>query len=259
METAISIERVRRVLREPRKLREHRKVQLKHPEQLVERNPESASRIQGNDRRESEEIPVRTVMPRISLRSGGQKTVTPSPRSFSFPESHVHLFNRVRIRVWLICLLTPLILASSCQRQPPQPAGKWVEVDKTNQVLRAYAGDKLVFESPVSTGKEGLETPNGTFAASEKSRMHHSDLYDNAPMPYSVQIGGNYFIHGFTSVPAHPASHGCIRLPMEQAKQFFDWVEPGTPVIVTGKWLGRLPEKGKQARSITGETAKNPP
>src|SRR5439155_27309462 len=111
----------------------------------------------------------------------------------SLPDSLAHLFNGVPTRVWLICVLTPLILASSCQRHPQQPAGKWVEVDKTNQVLRAYAGDKLVLESPVSTGKEGHATPNGTFAAGEKSRIHDSDLYDNAPMPYSVQIAASYF------------------------------------------------------------------
>jgi hypothetical protein len=180
-------------------------------------------------------------------------------RSSSLPDSRAHLFDGVRTRVWLICVLTALILASSCRRQPQQAAGKWTEVDKTNQVLRAYAGDKLVLESPVSTGKEGHATPNGTFAAGEKFPMHHSDLYDNAPMPYSVQIGGGYFIHGFSSVPAHPASHGCIRLPMEQAKRFFDWVEPGTPVIVTGKWPGRLTEEGKQVRDSTEETTKNSP
>jgi hypothetical protein len=188
-------------------------------------------------------------MPDMTLRS----------RSSSLPDFRAHLFNGVRTRVWLLCVLTPLILASSCQRHPQHPAGKWTEVDKTNQVLRAYAGDKLVLESPVSTGKEGHATPNGAFAAGEKSRMHHSGLYNNAPMPYSVDIGGGNFIHGFTSVPAHPASHGCIRLPMEQAKQFFDWVQPGTPVIVTGKWPGRLTEEGKQARDIAGETTKNPP
>lgn len=180
-------------------------------------------------------------------------------RRCSLLDSRRRLFNRVRTRVWLICVLPPLILAASCQRQPHQPLGKRVEVDKTNQVLRAYAGDKLVLESPVSTGKEGYATPNGTFAAGEKSRMHHSDLYDNAPMPYSVQMGGDYFIHGFTSVPTYPASHGCIRLPMEQAKQFFDWVDQGTPVIVMGKWPGHLTEEGKQARNISGETRKNPP
>ena len=73
-ETATFIERVRRVLREPRKLLEHREVQLKQPEQLVERNPEKARKIPGNHRRQSEEIPLRTVTARVSLRSEGQKT-----------------------------------------------------------------------------------------------------------------------------------------------------------------------------------------
>src|SRR5689334_17200228 len=143
---------------------------------------------------------LRALTPDMTLRS----------RNSSLLGSHPHLFSRVRARVWLMCVLTLLIFTLSCQRHS---AGKRVEVDKTNQVLRAYAGDKLVLESPVSTGKEGHSTPNGTFAAGEKSRMHHSGLYENAPMPYSVDLGGGYFIHGFNSVPAHPASHGCIRLP----------------------------------------------
>jgi lipoprotein-anchoring transpeptidase ErfK/SrfK len=61
-------------------------------------------------------------------------------------------------------------------------------------------------------------------------------------MPWSVQVNGNYFIHGFTSVPDRPASHGCIRLPLtgdNPAKRFFDWVAPGTPIEITGDWAGK--------------------
>jgi lipoprotein-anchoring transpeptidase ErfK/SrfK len=117
-----------------------------------------------------------------------------------------------------------------------------VEIDKTHQVLRAYEGDHLVMQSRISTGKWDKSTPNGQFTAGVKERMHHSRLFDNAPMPYSVEVDGNVFIHGFTSVPHHPASHGCIRLPLDgdnPAKRFYDWVEPGTPIEVTGKWEGR--------------------
>jgi lipoprotein-anchoring transpeptidase ErfK/SrfK len=122
---------------------------------------------------------------------------------------------------------------------PTSAAEKRVEIDKSTQTLRAYEGDRLVLESPVSTGKEGKNTPNGHFTAGVKQRMHHSRLYHNAPMPFSVQLAGNYFIHGFSSVPHHPASHGCIRLPLNDgnpAKKFFDWVDPGTPIDITGKW-----------------------
>jgi lipoprotein-anchoring transpeptidase ErfK/SrfK len=116
--------------------------------------------------------------------------------------------------------------------------GKRVVINKTDQTLRAYEGGQLVFKSRVSTGRPGKETPCGSFSAKSKSRMHYSSLYENAPMPYSVQISGNYFIHGFSSVPNWPASHGCIRLPLNAAPAFYNWVEPGTPISVTGKWAG---------------------
>jgi lipoprotein-anchoring transpeptidase ErfK/SrfK len=123
----------------------------------------------------------------------------------------------------------------------PTVAGKHVEVDKTLQMLRAYEGDKLVFQTRISTGKWDKSTPNGQFTAGGKERMHYSKLFKNAPMPYSVQVNGDVFIHGFTSVPKHPASHGCIRVPLDgdnPAKRFYEWVEAGTPIEVSGQWEG---------------------
>jgi lipoprotein-anchoring transpeptidase ErfK/SrfK len=116
--------------------------------------------------------------------------------------------------------------------------GKRVVVDKSSQTLRAYEDGQLVFRTRVSTGKPGKDTPNGRFSAKTKKRMHYSSRYDNAPMPYSVQYSGHYFIHGYSSVPPYPASRGCIRLPMNSAPAFFNWVEPGTPISVTGQWNG---------------------
>lgn len=116
---------------------------------------------------------------------------------------------------------------------------KRVEIDKSQQMLRAYQGDQLVIESRVSTGRDGKRTPNGSYHAGYKERMHYSSLYDDAPMPYSVQVSGNYFIHGFSSVPSRPASHGCIRLPLtggNPARRFYEWVELGTPIAITGRW-----------------------
>ena len=116
--------------------------------------------------------------------------------------------------------------------------GKRVIVDKTNQELRAYEGDALVFRTNISTGRRGRETPNGRFRAQGKYLMHYSTLYDNAPMPYSVQVNSNYFIHGFSYVPSWPASHGCIRLPVGAAREFYDWVKPGTRINIVGHWQG---------------------
>ena len=118
----------------------------------------------------------------------------------------------------------------------PEGGSKHVVIDKSRQMLRAYEGNQVVMETHISTGRRGRETPNGRFRAQSKALMHYSRLYDNAPMPYSVQIAGTYFIHGFSSVPNYPASHGCIRLPVDSARQFYQWVDSGTPVDIVGKW-----------------------
>jgi hypothetical protein len=43
-------------------------------------------------------------------------------------------------------------------------------------------------------------------------------------------IGGSYAIHGDTSVPNYPASHGCVRIPDDLAQVFHTmiYVHPGT-------------------------------
>src|SRR5437016_6005537 len=117
-------------------------------------------------------------------------------------------------------------------------ANKRVEVDLANQRLRAYQGARLVLDSAISTGREGKKTPPGEFKAGPvKLRMHRSRLYHNAPMPWSVQVHENIFIHGFQKVPQHPSSHGCIRLPLtgaNPAKWFYNWIDLGTPVSIKG-------------------------
>ena len=117
---------------------------------------------------------------------------------------------------------------------------KRVEVDLANQRLRAYQGARLVLDSAISTGREGKKTPAGEFKAGPiKSPMHRSRLYHNAPMPWSVQVHENIFIHGFRSVPRHPSSHGCIRLPVtgaNPAKWFYNWIDLGTPISIKGHW-----------------------
>jgi lipoprotein-anchoring transpeptidase ErfK/SrfK len=133
---------------------------------------------------------------------------------------------------WSLLAPLPIVGAEGLKR---------VEVDKTTQVLRAYEGRRLVFQSRVSTGRWNRSTPNGEFAALEKFRMHYSLRYHHAPMPYSVHVTGNVFIHGFTYVPAWPDSHGCIRLPLgdgNPAKWLFEWIEPGTPIRIFGQWNG---------------------
>jgi hypothetical protein len=62
--------------------------------------------------------------------------------------------------------------------------------------------------------------------------MHYSRRYRNAPMPFSVQVKGHIFIHGFKEVPARPASHGCVRLPLAFSTLLFTVTQIGTVVII---------------------------
>ena len=110
-----------------------------------------------------------------------------------------------------------------------------VEINLARQQLRGWQGDRLVLQTRISSGRNG-RTPAGDFRAGPyRAVMHRSSRYHNAPMPWSVQIHGHIFVHGFSSVPTYPASHGCIRLPLDEgnpARFFHDWVLTGTPVTV---------------------------
>lgn len=121
---------------------------------------------------------------------------------------------------------------------------KWVEISLGDQRLIAWQGERLVMDTNVSTGRSGFRTPTGEFEAGpEKSRHRVSRTYDNSPMPYSVQLYKGYFIHGYPSVPAYPASHGCIRMPLGKknaAEFFFNWIDLGTAVSIRNDWSDKV-------------------
>jgi lipoprotein-anchoring transpeptidase ErfK/SrfK len=87
---------------------------------------------------------------------------------------------------------------------------------------------------PIIKDREsGHETPTGDFTVSEKDLSHHSNLYENAPMPYFMRLtdGGIGMRAGF--LPGYPASHGRVRLPSEMARELYQRVESGTSVQIT--------------------------
>ncbi len=116
-----------------------------------------------------------------------------------------------------------------------RPAAQRVVVSLPQQQLEGWQGNTLVLKTNISSGKNG-RTPAGEFKAGPyRAKMHRSSLYNNAPMPWSVQVNGHIFVHGYTSVPNYPASHGCIRMPLtgnNPARLFYEWVQTGTPVSV---------------------------
>jgi hypothetical protein len=117
---------------------------------------------------------------------------------------------------------------------------KRVVVNKSHMQIRAWQGQRVVMASPVTLGVEGKDTPTGLFKADgNREKMHKSALYHDAPMPWSVHVVGNVFIHGWPHVSGGRGSHGCIRLPVSggnPARFMYYWIDKGTPVSILGKW-----------------------
>jgi lipoprotein-anchoring transpeptidase ErfK/SrfK len=105
-----------------------------------------------------------------------------------------------------------------------------VEVDLNRQVLFLYENGALSKIIAVSSGKDSTPTPTGDFAVYSQTQGWETsalgELYN------SQYFTGGYAIHGSPSVPAYPASHGCVRIPMTAADWFPNHVSIGTPVFV---------------------------
>ena len=100
------------------------------------------------------------------------------------------------------------------------------------QLAYVYRGGELIGMTTVSTGRRGHETPTGRFPIMEKRPRHFSNLYNNAPMPFMQRLTwGGVALHA-GHIPGHPASHGCVRLPLEFARLLFSVTRVGTNVHI---------------------------
>jgi lipoprotein-anchoring transpeptidase ErfK/SrfK len=118
--------------------------------------------------------------------------------------------------------------------QPGQAREGEIEIVVSIPLQRAfvYRSGELIAVSTVSTGREGHETPLGTFNILQKRQEHYSNLYDNAPMPFMQRLTWDgVALHG-GEVMEGPASHGCIRLPPAFARLLFGATELGGSVHV---------------------------
>jgi hypothetical protein len=99
----------------------------------------------------------------------------------------------------------------------------------------------------VSSGKEGHETPTGVFTILQKQREHYSNLYNNAPMPNMQRLTwGGIALHA-GNLPGYPASHGCVRLPMEFSKLLYGVTSLGMTVVITS--ISAVPQ-GAEAPAV---------
>src|SRR4030095_16611481 len=140
------------------------------------------------------------------------------------------------------------------------PDNVHVRVSLPKQRAYLMVGDQVAADSPISSGKAGHSTPRGNFSVLEKDPDHRSSIYGDfvdgsgrvvrsgisakidsapsgthyvgAPMRWFMRLTGEGVGMHVGILPGCPASHGCIRMPSDGAKLFYDTVKIGTPVEV---------------------------
>lgn len=105
-------------------------------------------------------------------------------------------------------------------------AGRHVEVNIGRQVMVLAEKGKPQRTYHVSTGKSSTPTVRGHFRF-----YRRQPGFNSVGMYYSVYFHGGYAIHGYPSVPAtYPASHGCVRTPIPDARSIYNWVRIGMSI-----------------------------
>jgi lipoprotein-anchoring transpeptidase ErfK/SrfK len=110
----------------------------------------------------------------------------------------------------------------------------------SNHHMKVYKDRKLYATWPISTGRPGKDTPNGTYLSIEKANPQHMVGPDyDLMVPYSVRFTwSGDFVHaaswsvgsqGYVNV-----SHGCVNVGPSNAALYYSWSIPGDPVTVTG-------------------------
>jgi peptidoglycan hydrolase-like protein with peptidoglycan-binding domain len=107
-------------------------------------------------------------------------------------------------------------------------SGTWLEVNKQKQVLLYCVNGNVERTLPVSTGsaRVGIVTPLGLYHVQRKNtweRVRYKPLYLTSRL---------LAIHGYTSVPTYPASHGCIRTTWADQDELNPLIPVGTVVRV---------------------------
>jgi len=114
---------------------------------------------------------------------------------------------------------------------------KWIEIDLSEQKIKAWEGNNLFLESLVSTGST-FPTPTGEFRIWSKFKYtkmsggskENKTYYYLPNVPYTMYFYKGFGLHGtyWHNNFGHRMSHGCVNLPTPVAEKLFYWSNPST-------------------------------
>ena len=102
-----------------------------------------------------------------------------------------------------------------------------------DQRVSLYDAKGGAVRARISSGQTGYETPVGVFSVLQKEVEHHSNLYDDASMPFMQRLTWSGVALHAGALPGYPASHGCVRLPHEFAQRIFSHTKLGMRVVLS--------------------------
>ena len=122
----------------------------------------------------------------------------------------------------VLLLVACLVIAT-----PAAAANVSIVIDISDQHMRVSVGGEPTYSFDVSTGRKGYATPKGRYGVQRMYKEYYSKKYDWSPMPYSIFFRGGYAIHGTGEVNrlGRVASHGCVRLSVENARRLYRLVQ----------------------------------
>lgn len=125
--------------------------------------------------------------------------------------------------------------AWATERYLPLPVGeKWIEVDISNQILRAYDGERLVYTATVATGRGITQATLGRYRITQKVAMKliTGPGYYLPDVPWVMVINSSLMLHGayWQDSWGAPTNYGFINLKPADAKWLFDWSSPSLPI-----------------------------
>lgn len=106
-------------------------------------------------------------------------------------------------------------------------SGRHVEVDLARQVMALADGREVRHVFHISSGAPGTPSDRGHFRV-----YRRQPGYNRLGMLDSVYYNRGEAIHGYRSVPTYPASHGCVRSALADARFIYGWVRLGMSIHV---------------------------
>jgi len=192
--------------------------------------------------------------------------------------------SRLPMRALMRLLTYSLLVLTAFAVRAEAEVDLEIDLDLSAQTATLYQDGEVVYTSPISSGRFGHPTPVGDFEVIEKDPNHKSTLYgkivdsrggvvkssadcatpvphgchfEQAPMKWFLRFDGAAGMHAGI-LPGYPASHGCVRMPIAKAKQFYDIATVGTPVHVHGTPPWRDEHEDRESHSAPAHINRAP-